>query len=294
MNPSLKWDPHPTRLNFKEFVPIGKSLGRGGSIRINHDSSECRGESDSLIITHRPNGVIVGYCHRCGRGGTYKKFLERQLPKRVDGQFFKDVVHIPLTNSKDLSLPRDVTMAWSRWPIEAKMFFKKAYLTENDCDIYEFTYSHSLRKVVLPLYEETTKGKKLVGYQLRRIFKDDNSPKYTTRKNVKNYFKHIRQSKRVCCVVEDYLSGVRVGNHVSSLILFGTVLTHAAIKELMQYDTIIIFLDNDNNIVKKKQMEMKKELEAWFKQVVIIASDKQPKEYDYVTLRNLFEGFKPF
>ena len=42
---------------------------------------------------------------------------------------------------------------------------------------------------------------------------------------------------------------------------------------------MIIFLDNDNNIVKKKQLEMQRELESWIDEVIIIGSSKQPKEY---------------
>ena len=289
---AFEWEEHPDRLGFKEFVPYGRTLLKGGFMRMNHTSSDCSGESASLIIRKHEDGWITGYCHRCKRKGTFTKDAERQLPVKVGSMYYSKIAWKQPSDNQPLSLPTDLTVAWSHWPLEAKLFCKKARITETDCDTFEIGWSPSLNKVVLPLYQPTDKGKVLVGYQLRRVLQRDKGPKYLTRKSVKHYYKHFKTDSRVCCIVEDFLSGIRVGKYVSALCLYGTTLTPAMIMELSNYKTVVIFLDNDNNIVKKAQQTMKRELEVWCDHVVVIQSELQPKEYTDKDLSGLFE--RPF
>lgn len=283
--PFLEWDEHPTQLEFKDFVPIGRLIALGTKTRINHNSKYCQGESKSLQIRRLRNGVIGAKCFRCGRYGVFKKDKEAVLPKKVDGRWFKDISYDEVQN-KPLALPKDLELEWDKWPVEAKSFLRHARLDEVDTFIRNIGYSPSLEKVVLPLYNN---GRNLIGYQLRRIFKEDTAPKYTTRKNAKDYFSFSHKTDNVCVVVEDYLSFIRCSKYVSTVCLFGTSMSHSVVKKLSGFDRVIVFLDNDNNIVKKKQQEMKKELELWINEVLIISSRKQPKEYTNANLVMLID-----
>jgi hypothetical protein len=290
----LKWDIHPTRLNWKEFVPQARGLDVGKSLRVNHNTEECSGESDCLVIRKMWTGILTGYCHRCHRKGVWRGDQERVMPVKKEGRFVKNISFNDFDMDKPLELPPDLTVAWSEWPVAARLFMRRAHLTETDSDIHNIGWSPSLGKVVMPLYdeEEDVNKRRLLGYQLRRVLDNDKSPKYLTRKVVKNYYKHFRKTEDFCCIVEDYLSGIRVSKFVSSLCLFGTTITPAMMIELAQYKTIVIFLDNDNNIVRKQQEVMKKDLEMVCDKIIIMRSDKQPKEYTDNDLNGVFD--RPF
>lgn len=287
--PAYEWEDHPTRLSWKDFVPAGRQIEKGTKIRVNHNTKYCNGESNCLQIRRLRNGVIGAKCFRCGRWGTYKHDKDVDLPVNVNGRWFKNILYEGVTN-EEIFLPLDLELKWDNWPVEARSFLRHARIDEVVSFVRNIGYSPSLGKVILPLYEYSDDknqqiiGSKLIGYQLRRVFKDDKAPKYTTRKSVKNYFAHSHKTDSVCVVVEDYLSFIRCSKFVSTVCLFGTSMSHAVVKALSTYDKVIIFLDNDNNIVKRQQMEMQRELENWIDDVKILSSDKQPKEYTDATL----------
>ena len=271
-------------LLYKEFVPYTHTIALGNKIRVNHDTDSCRGESKSMLIHKHRTGVITAYCYRCGKFGKFSKDKEVNLPSRITGKWCTNVI-FDQVGDQDLKLPRDTQFFVKDWPVQAKTYFKKARMTTEQCEFWRMGYSPSLRKVVIPVYRNGV----LIGYQLRRIFDEDPSPKYITRRTTKEFYKLFPKTGNTCVLVEDMLSAIRVSKFTTALCMFGTEVSHAMVKLLAGYSNVIIFLDNDNAIVKKKQMDIQNKLELWVPNVLILRSPKQPKDYTDTDLQTILD-----
>ena len=228
MKKPFEWEEHPDKLVLHEFVPNGRTLEKGGNTRINHDSDDCSGDSTSLKIARRPDGKIVAYCFRCKRTGIFRGDMERELPRKMNGTYLSGVSYTAPSEREKFVLPGDMTYNFEAWPVQAKMFLKRAHLGQKDVTDWSIGFSPSLRKVVVPLYKKSTNTNLidgLIGYQLRRVFDTDLSPKYLTRKNEEEYYELSRTNDDLLCIVEDKLSFIRCSEHVSTMCLFGTSLS---------------------------------------------------------------------
>jgi len=269
-------------LNYDEFVSIGKNLSMNDMTRVNHDSPDCFGESQSMIVSKNSSGIIHAFCFRCGRRGIYAKDRELITPTKMNGTYVPQVV-ASTKLIEDIKLPVDINHECREWPSSARTYLRKARVTTDEVKKYKIGYSASFGRLVLPVF----KGNILVGYQLRRVLKRDEGPKCITKKHNKFFFSHIQNGKGTCVVVEDLLSCIRVGRHVSSIALFGTSASNAVINALRKYKRVEIWLDDDNEQVRRKQRELLHILENFVDEAVLITGEHQPKDLSEQILKRV-------
>lgn len=131
----------------------------------------------------------------------------------------------------------------------------------------------------------------LTGYVSRKIFKDDKLPKYLLYKKSRQskLFKLIKTGSKKCAIVEDMLSGIVVSRHIDCLVNLGVNLPDNVLPLLTSYDKIYIFLDNDSDIVKQKQLDAKHKVLQVCDSVEIIEASLDPKEHTSQQLKEVFE-----
>jgi hypothetical protein len=261
-------------LNYGEFVAIGKQLPVGEMKRVNHDAPDCFGESNSMIVSRNMSGVIHAFCFRCGRRGVYSKERDLITPTKLNGTYVSNVT-TTVKNVKDIQLPSDTNLNMREWPSPARLYVRKARISVEEARIHGIGYSASYGRVVIPV----RRGGILIGYQLRRVLPKDKGPKYITKKHKDYFFAHLNKGKGERCVVcEDMLSAIRISKHLPAFCLFGTSFNTHVVKILKEYNLLTIYLDDDNEQVKKKQRLLKNTMENFVDDVFIIKGEEQPKD----------------
>ena len=270
-----------SRLAYEDYVPVGMQLEYGGVMRINHDTYYCGGSSPSLKITKDSYGVVTGRCYRCGRYGKYSK-------KR---RYVKGNTNVPKNKRKAHVLPQDLSSVMSEWPPPARVWIHKARVTQEEVTTAGIGFSHLYNRVVVPIMHGTV----LAGFQTRRIFNDDKYPKYLTYANDPEYmWMYLNStdsnvdSSYPCVVVEDRLSSIRVGRVTKCFCLCGTNMSKKGLNILSNERSVIIYLDDDNSIVKAKQLKLRGTLEMVCNDVRIIRSEGiDPKDKSDDELRRM-------
>lgn len=260
-----------TYLKHSEYVDIGSSLPLDGSVRVVH-SCKTSSHSKPLAIRRHSDGRITAKCFRCGKSGSYSKALAgRSLIKKRAEAYGSGGV----STGRGFVLPKDLNGRPSTWPTKAQVWPYRFGITERELIRYNIGWSEFLGRVVIPVY---LRGD-LVGYQSRKIDPHDTMPKYlsswrdSTRCGVYTY-----QPTQHIVITEDVLSSIKVGRHCASYALMGTSINDTGLNLLTKrHSEYIIYLDNDNHIVKKKQRELSNRLKL-FGSVRIIKQDKDPKE----------------
>ena len=146
-------------LKHKEFMPFAPTTG---SIRINHESSDCVGDSNSMKIEVRDNGDIFAYCHRCGKSGNYGSAYFQSLShkKGTDGHGSKT------RTAKEMLLGyRRATSRMSEWSGEARTIVLSCGLSEREVVANGIKYD----KEMDGLYFTVHNGVEPCGYILRRF-----------------------------------------------------------------------------------------------------------------------------
>lgn len=249
----------------------------GRKVRVNHDSPDCSGESDSMIVERKHDGVYAK-CFRCGLSGRYREAIYRYKRPTFDSK----PTHGGFSDSLEgaghhVRLPHDATGVVKEWPSGAKLWVYKAGLTDKEVENYGFVYSHRLGRVLIPIYSDGS----MVGYQARKIFPADEGPKYYTRTHdvgamVWHHHNPVRPDVVVVC--EDVLSAIRVGRRWSSVGLLGTSINDSTVGLLTtNYNHVILWLDYDNRIVKEKTIKIKNRLELYISSVHMITNGIDPK-----------------
>ncbi len=166
-------------------------------------------------------------------------------------------------------LPKDTTFHYQAFSARAKHWLHRGGIVPTLVQKFKLGYSPDLDRVVLPVWREG----ELKCYQTRRL-KDDDSPKYLSYGAANEKWLHIKTGSKVIVLVEDYLSAIRVSPYADSVALFTTSLTTNALNELIgcQYDRAVVWLDNDNSHVKRKERELKAKLGLYINQVDYVQS----------------------
>jgi len=267
-------------LSKKDYLEIGERLELGQKTRVNHNTLDCSGDSKSLLIERKENGDISAKCFRCSCNGYYsskttpksKSFGE--LPKRDK----------PVATGQH-TLPGDYSKAIEEWPSAARVWIRRYGITDEEALNYGICYSNDIGRVLLPVWD--TSG--LCFYQSRKIFPEDTAPKYLSYRNRDYPFVCSSGTGHSIAIVEDYLSGIKCGRIMPTLVLFGTTLHSYHIKYLIErgYTDFKIFLDDDNNQVKKNALKNKKILDRIGTCTVIHSDGKDPKEYSDEELKEI-------
>lgn len=262
----LKWD---------DFLEQGQELSLGEKVRVNHSSASCDGSSNSMLIERKDNGDISAYCFRCGRSGYYGCYSTPKSSKVGEGH---DVTATGIgPDGYKYTIPLGSTADINQWPVYARHWLRKAGITDEEVEQHGILYNSGIDRVILPVYS----GDELAFYQTRQVNDTDGKPKYLTYSNfaVSNVISNCDSDTVV--LVEDYLSGIKVGRQFDCLVLHGTKILDYHLKTLIdkEYKKFIIWLDDDNLQVKRNTLSNKQLLDKIGQCVVIHTYGKDPKDH---------------
>jgi len=270
-------------LHKDEYVPYAPD-GAGEQIHINHE--KCPAGEDTkqrLYIRRLDDGLtVLAYCHHCGRGGSFntassaniESAKSRYRPKHSAKQ---KLVYRPESSSTDIS----------GWPSRARAWLYRYGITNKEIKDYGIFYNPTNMRVGIPVFGAD--GIRAIQY--RKIFDKpyDEGPKYytVTGTDVPIYRSRNWSNSSTVVLCEDAISAIKCGRFLPSAALVGTYLNDKHINELVtNYDTFLIFLDDDNPAVRLQQLVLKNRLSV-FGEARIIHTDKDPKEYSNEALSRI-------
>jgi Ribonuclease G/E len=134
----------------------------------------------------------------------------------------------------------------------------------------------------------------MLGYQSRRL-EDDGSPKYLTfkdkGKNVQRLYYEVRPRRTGTVVlVEDALSAEKVGRYVDTVAVLTTTADAVLRDKLIhEYSHVIVWLDDDNIDVKKKQQQLRVMFDPYVK-VTVLHTSKDPKRHSFSEIEEIIHG----
>lgn len=250
------------------------------------DCSE--GKDAAMSIRRLSNGYIF-HCFRCG----FEGFVgSNRLPSSQIVKALKDISAPTHMEVEDITYPADIQFLSTSpddndIPIEAYAWLWDAGITDKLIAKYEFGWSKSFYRVIIPILDEEDE---LLGYIGRDVFYDKGgAAKYILRKqeglNKRIYFT-CHAEKRVVVVVEDPLSAVRIheATGFETVALLNTHVGTDLLREYMAYD-MVLWLDDGQlaNMVKVVAQATEYGINATF-----ISTAKDPKKYNDVYIREQF------
>lgn len=268
------------RLKFDEFLPYAPEE-LGAEVHIHH----CKDghNNDRLYIRRTDDGDVLAYCHHCGKSGYFMEdYVRKQKFKRAR-QNSRNTTSGNVGNSEGSSsitkhgtIPADGTTDFSEWPSQARVWIYKAGLSESDTKRFGICYSPKRQRVIIPSYLDNGK---LLGYQSRRVFKEDPKPKYLTKKFDKYMLWAYNSGRDTCTIVEDVLSAIRVSKYTDTVALLGSDINDYILLYILNnnYTNINIWLDNDNYIVNNNKLSIYNKLKVYINNVNIINIKNDPK-----------------
>lgn len=272
------------RLNPSEFMEHAPQTE--GQVHVNHEGCpEGTDRKQRLYIKRLPDNTVLAYCHHCGLSGIHKERVANI--HRVKRQ---PVVEGKL--AKDLRLPKDVLKDETRWPREAIGWLLKYGITDTEIRKYGIVYSPSLDRLLLPLYMDGN----YIGWQGRSFAKDGDSPKYITTVDSNNpngncgvYACNIPRHTAV--LVEDVLSAIRVSRRVDAIALIGSHPTSEVVNWIVNrgYKKLVIWLDNDKQVVKDTQSDLQNLLTLMGCEVELVLTSKDPKDHSDNEIKELLK-----
>lgn len=247
-----------------EWKTLAMNLPMGHKTRSN---CEC-GEGNTLIINHNTKAYSC-HCFRCD----FHDYESKGKQSLAELAHIAELNRLAETIELKLELPDDYTR---ELPLEGRLWLYKAGITEPTWRHFGIGYSESLKRVIIPVYDEAGE---LIWFQCRAIYKGQ-KPKYIQPKMSRErvFFRGRVDDKDTTriAVVEDMLSAIRVSKQYNVISLLGTKITNFQANWLARYDTVLIWLDPDRAGV-KGAYSIRKTL-GLVTETRIIRSDKDPKE----------------
>lgn len=215
------------------------------------------------------------YCFSCNNGTS----------KSVDYYSFRNKLQ---TQDEELFIPSH-TLNPSEFSVNVLKWLYSYYVYDDVIKQHHIAYCEAYQdfteSVLLPLLDDNND---VVAYQ-RRFF----PKRFISSKNLKQHLFYVENNyEETICLVEDYISAIRVGQVENCLCLFGTSLTEQMSQFIVRNcDNVKIWLDNDKAGIEQSEKLYKTLLknyktyvrinsyEARTIKLSIIHSDKQPKEY---------------
>jgi len=280
-----------SKLPFSEVLVIKDMydyLESGQSIRVNHDSPDCDGSSNSMIVERKDDGNLSIYCFRCGRRGFYGSGITLKSKEAREG--------CNTTQANDYKLsPKSLPEGDSRvesWPPEARAWIRRGRITDEEVLRYGIIYSPVIRRVIIPWYDDNGN---LCHYQTRKIHDEDTGPKYLSYWNSRDPV--ILGGSRVgnrMVFVEDYLSGMRIARYCPVTVLLGVNLLEQHILFMVEhgYTEFLVWLDDDRFQVRTAQLNIKRTLDKIGKCLIYHGKGVDPKELTDTQIQQLLEDWR--
>jgi hypothetical protein len=250
------------------YVPAG-GLSEGQTIRCNHTGCATTTSSKSLAITRKANGYVA-YCFKCGKsGGTGGPSVVHVQAKASDSNRVKpDRVVPPARATGDLRCFSPEVHEWV-----------SKFLTEQEVKSHGLVCDNTRHRLYVPIAPS--------GWILRN-FKD--GPKWYTKVPHGYACYRATSASDIAVVTEDAISAVVCARYVDSYACLGTTVHDPVLAAIQRgkYQKVIVFFDDDNRIVKGKQLQAKRRLELSCPNVVIHRSGgRDPKEHSDAELRKI-------
>lgn len=265
-----------------KWIEHAQNLPTGHSARIDCPTCGEGTNTNAAQINHDSRKYTL-YCHACGESDYEYKGKQTLAELTKLKELNDEAENIQLS---PIELPEDFT---EEIPIEGRLWLYKAGISESTWREYGLGYSGRTKRVILPVYDDTAS---LVWQQCRALFTGQR-PKYLhprrDRGSVMFRAKGTGRTKHVAIVVEDILSAIRVGKHTNCYSLLGTKITPAQAAELSQYDCVVTWLDGDR-AGKRGAYSIRRTLST-LTDVANIATDKDPKEYSDVQIREILNEY---
>ncbi len=268
----------PKFLKHKEFLPFAPD---SGSVRVNHDSPDCGGSSKSMNIEVKSDGHILAYCHRCSKSGSYNS--PYFSGKKAEGGTRTDS-KISATRGLRTEGYKRATCSMAEWTTEARGFVLKAGLSQLEVTANDIRYDKTIDGIYLSVLNDTGN----CGYVLRRFSCE--GAKYL------NDFVDCRPrchasrpaiDSDLVVITEDILSAIKVGRQFNAVSILGTNCDVLTLNWLIKkYSKFVIWLDDDNQIVKRQQRVLKNTFSMLGESRIITGVGKDPK---YLTDREIRE-----
>jgi len=251
----------------------------------------CSEGKDAALSVKRLREGYVFNCFRCD----FKGFIGgRKLPTGQILSMVKGLSVKPHAEIDNIVLPED--FEWMATPpdmndipIEAYTWLWNSGVTERQMDDYEFCWSDSYRRVIIPIKDDEDK---LQGFLGRDVFYDKETKhgdKYILRKERglnRIYFTcHVLDSMTVV-IVEDPLSAIRVHDATGyeTVALLNTHVGTDLLREYMNYKMVVWLdrgqLSNMVGIVARAQ--------SYGIKCSHISTPKDPKAYNDVAIQAMF------
>lgn len=235
------------------------TVGRGNTMRVNHDDCEAGRDTRRRLYLTRPNStpdVVLGYCHNCQEHGVL----------RDGSHVFRDFDAKPTKVEKKIPFappPSLVNCTEGAWPHDAVTWRVHKSLAMQDCFRVGVKYDPDTHRVYLPMWDRVNSegriyaNSKLLGYQLRDI--SGTNCKYLTALEDKDTkpFTSIGIGKRVTYLVEDLASGLVLNRTLMPeeggviehqvVVNYGVKCTPEVLSAHCETDYYVVWLDNDGD-----------------------------------------------
>ena len=245
-------------LPYLDWLEQAQALPLGRSKRVQH----CN-HNTTMKITHDEDGYHA-YCFRCSEGGFKGHGVQRIRDVFAEKEF---------EYARQPTLPADFTLDV---PASAAVWYYSYGISASLAREYSIGYSRRLDRVVIPVYVAGA----LEVVQARAVRKGM-QPKYLNQAGNKKgdilFRSHDTEGESVC-ITEDILSCIRVGEVMPCVCCMGTSLSLQQQAQLIQYSTILVWLDNDPAGWKGAR-KMYKALRPVVPDVRVIQSEHDPKLY---------------
>ena len=279
-----------SRLNKHDYLEIGQGLEYGQKVRVNHDTVDCTGDSKSLLIERKEDGTILAYCFRCGGRGVHNTSTLKSIQNRARSIGIDEHINTDNGESQENNnFPPAGISDINKWPPKARLWIRQYGITDGEIDKHGITYSDELRRIIIPVFD----GEHCCSYQTRKIYDDDQRPKYVTyiNSNGIHFIPHgVAQTDNIV-IVEDTLSGIKCARYCDALVLHSTSLSAMATRFLIhkEYKSCIIFLDDDNVQVKRNALKIKNLIDKFGSACIIQSGGRDPKEFSDLELQEILK-----
>lgn len=256
-----------------------------------HTSCPVCGSRDNVAVYDDGHGWCFG-CRKIVIEPEFRQFREQRKVQRDNGYTDSNAGSgDPERNSNDpnstLVLPRgysrDIDFQGLEWLNKYNLTSKE--ISENrigwDQEGWKIRkgtiqYSPLMIFPVFDIYDN------LLMYQARYFGNLKNVPKYWTVGN-RAVIHTIGNNPRVCTLVEDLLSAIKVGRYTTGIPIFGSdISTETVLRLRDRYETLLIWLDKD----KRRYAHARAlSIRYLFNSVRVIDSEADPKDYDNQELK---------
>lgn len=267
------------KLLHEEFVDLAPD--EVGSIRVNHESPDCSGQSKSLKIERKEDGTISAHCFRCGQSGWFSPDFYRAKEALRNNRQAGNKSSKP---SSRFTYPSDATGSTSEWPAYARNWIRQYGLSNNEITENGISYSPYFDRLYFDVFD--TNGKS--GFASRRLSEYDEKPKWL-------YFAdggiwqgvspNDQKTDSTLVLVEDIVSAIKIRRLEDALALLKTTINVDTMTKLFAYKHFIIWLDNDNRQVKLNQLKLANRLSTLGTTRVVHSTD--PKNLSMNEIREI-------